>query len=173
MTLVDLTRNSFKRILSTFCLVIILAVAGFFASKFLFQARANAKEFVGSVQKVEGNLLFAKGLFITLDRPELTKGGFTKDVEIEVSPETEIIKIIMYMPTREQLKETGGKWNPAELKKEEKPGALSDLTHKREGITIKVTAGENIFNKSKFKAKKIEYVLEVYPDRPVDVIRTM
>jgi len=145
---------------------LVLAVAGFFVSRFIFQKRIEAKEFIGQVQKVEGSSVFLKGIFVTPDKPELARNGFNENVEIEIGPATQIVKIVMYMPTLKELEKTGGRWNPAELKREEKPGAIIDLTYKKEGLTIRVVSETNIFNKSKFIPQRIEYVEQVYPDRP-------
>ena len=143
-----------------------IAVAGFFASEFLFGERGEAKEFIGQVKKVEDSLILANGLFVNRDKPELAKNSLKKDVKIKVSPETTIVKILMYMPTSEELKKTDGRWNPAELKQEEVPGTVPDLTYKKENLTIRVVSDKNIFNKPKFTAKRIEYVEQVYSDRP-------
>lgn len=146
--------------------IIFLAIAGFFASKFLFGERGESKEFIGQVKKVENNVIWAHGRFINRDKPELANKSLSKDVEITVSPETMVVKILMYMPTSEELAKTDGRWNPADLRQEETPGMVTDLTDNKEGLTIKVLSDKNIFNKSKFTAKKIEFVEQVYPDRP-------
>lgn len=138
-----------------------LAGAGFFVSKFAFEKRIEATGYVGSVKKVEGNLIYSEGHFLTPDNPELYKSGYTGDFTVEVTPETQFVKILMYMPTIEELRKTNGHWNPADLKKEEKQGILADLTDKRQGLPFKVTSSKNIYGKSKFIAVKIEYVIEV------------
>lgn len=144
--------------------IISLTVAGFFASKFLFGERGESKEFIGQIKKVENNMILARGVFVNPDKPELAEEVSTKDVKIKISSETTIVKILMYMPTLEELKKAGGKWNPADLKQEETIGTLTDLTHEKEGLTIRALSDKNIFNKTKFTAKKIEFVEQVYPD---------
>ena len=146
--------------------VVALAVAGFFASKFLFGEHGESKEFIGQVKKVEGNVIWAHGRFINRDNPELANEGVGKDVEITVSPETMIVKILMYMPTSEELEKTGGRWNPADLKQEETTGMIIDLTDKKEGLTIRALSDKNIFNKSKFIPTRIEYIEQVEPNQP-------
>lgn len=158
-------RISRKTAFSTLA-IILLAVAGFFASKFLFGERGEAKEFIGQVEKVENNVIWTRGVFVNPDKPELAKKISSKNVEIKVSSETVIVKILMYMPTSEELKKTGGRWNPADLRREEVLGMLTDLTDRKQGLTIKATSDKNIFNKSKFTAKRIEFVEQVYSDRP-------
>lgn len=160
MSSVKISRKTVFSIL----VIIGLAIAGFFVSKFLFGERDQSKEFIGQVKKVENNAIWARGVFVNSDKPELAKEVSTKDVEIKVSSETTIVKILMYMPTIEELKKTGGKWNPADLKREEALGMLAELTDKKEGLTIRVISDKNIFNKTKFTAKKIEFVEQVYPD---------
>ncbi len=146
--------------------VLALAVAGFFASKFLFMERGESKEFIGQVKKVEGNVIWAHGRFINRDNPELASKALGKDVEITVSTETIVVKILMYMPTSEELEKTGGRWNPADLRQEETTGMITDLTDNKEGITIRVLSDKNIFNKSKFTPTRIEYIEQVEPNRP-------
>ncbi len=148
-------------------IIIAIAIAGFFVSKFLFGERGEAKEFIGQVKKVEGNVILVNGVFVNQDKPELARNGFRKEgVKIVVSPETTIVKILMYMPTSEELKKTDGRWNPADLKQEETSGTLADLTDRKEGSTIRAVSDKNIFNKSKFTAKRIEFVEQIYPGRP-------
>ena len=156
-----------RKITLSIVAVIALAVAGFFASKFLFGEHGESREFIGQVKKVEGNVIWTNGVFVNQDNPELAKNGFRKDnVKIVVSSETTITKILMYMPTSEELKKTDGRWNPADLKQEETSGTVADLTDNKEGLTIRVLSDKNIFNKSKFTAKRIEYIEQVYSDRP-------
>lgn len=155
-----------RKIVFLVLVIIFLTVAGFFASKFLFEKRGEAKEFIGQVQKVKDNMIWARGVFINPDKPELAKEVSTKEVEIKVLSETVIVKILMHMPTFEELKKTGGKWNPADLKQEETLGILADLTDGKNGLTIRVISDKNIFNKTKFIAKRIEFIEQVYPDGP-------
>ncbi|MDO8496584.1 MAG: hypothetical protein Q7S43_04035, partial [bacterium] len=131
-----------------------------------FMERGESKEFIGQVKKVEGNVIWAHGRFINRDKPELAAKALGKDVEITVLPETTIVKILMYMPTSEELEKTGGRWNPADLKQEEVPGMITELTYNKENLTIRVLSDKNIFNKSKFTPTRIEYIEQVEPDRP-------
>lgn len=156
-----------KKVLLTLTLALLFLIAGFFVSKF-FLNRITAKEFVGNIQKIEGNTIYVKGLYVVPEKPELAdqQRGFTQEVQVLVSQDTQLIKIVLHMPTIEELKKTNGRWDPNKLPKEEVPANIEELTNKKEGLIIHVLTKNNIFKKSKFVAKRIEFVQEVYPGRP-------
>lgn len=155
-----------RKNLITALIILGLVIAGFFFSQYLLQEKIISKEFVGSVQKTEGSVIFLKGLYIVPEKPELIKqqGGFTQDVQVIVNDSTEIVKTLVHMPTNEELKKTNGRWDPNKLPKEEVKGTVAEMTDGKQGLLIRVLTDTSIFKKSKFTAKRIEFTEQVYSD---------
>lgn len=146
-------------------IALVLVVAGFFVSQFFLMEKITSKEFIGSVQKVEGNIVFLKGLYVVPKKPEIMKKeGLDQEVQVVVDGKTEIAKTLMHMPTVKDLAKTNGRWDPDKLQKEEVGGVISDLTDKKQGLIIKVLTDNDIFKKTKFIAKRIEFTEPVYSD---------
>src|SRR3989344_6321013 len=158
-------KDIFEKRIGKMAIIVILAVlilAGFLY-RILFIKTYESKEFIGPVEAVEGKYILSTGVFTVIDHPEFYEPDKRKTVKIEITSNTEIIKILMHMPTLEDLEKTDGRWNPNEFWQEEKPGSIEDIK-KGNGMMLKVSTKNNIFNKSKFQAQKIEYIEQVYSD---------
>ena len=121
--------------------------------------RVEAKEFAGRIIKTENNLVFMSGRFISENnQPNPQKEE--KEVRVFITPETKIIKTIIYLPG---LKDVGpdGSYDPATLRRETVDGSKDDLVPDRSSVLIK--SDKNIFNKRKFSAVSIEYIEPIYP----------
>lgn len=152
-------------------LILIFAIGGglvwrFALWEYLPQWRGlEATSFIASTEKIEGNSIYTEGVFDIPNHPEFYQPDKRVKMRVDVTSGTEYVKILLYMPTLEELKKTGGRWNPNELKKEEVQGSFDDI--KPDGMPLKITTEKSIFKRTtSFKAKKIEYIKELYPDRP-------
>ena len=144
-------------------IVVIIVAAGIVFGFWQYQkTRAEAKEFVGKVVKVESNTVTVEGVYIVLGRPDLSGPDKAKTVTVLLDAQTRLIKELLYLPSAEEVKDTGGRYNPSELKREEMAGSLDDL--KDEGVSVRVIAAKNIYGRSSFFAKEIRYIEPVFPD---------
>lgn len=145
--------------------VVVLVVAGYFGATYYYNNRYDSRQFIGPVQKVEGDTIYAKGNFVVAGHNELSGPNKLKDVKIVVGPSTKITKIQLYLPTAEELKKTGGVYYPDKLKNDTKVVSLdvlkSDLANS--GFSIDAKSVENIYSKSKFTASEISYRIGVFP----------
>lgn len=146
-----------KKIVISILVLIVIAALGFLW--YSQQPKVKAYEFAGRVEKVEGNVIYTRGVFQNVQNPkgqELSEAG----MQIVVDDKTTLKKIIQYLPNAEELKKTGGLYRPEELRKEESVGSMDDLTN---GLTDGVFAksDRNIFGKTKFVATEITYYVRV------------
>lgn len=146
-----------KKITVIVFFAIVAILGGYFFTGQFFVDKIKADEFVGTVMGVDGNILKLSGYFETP-----FGDGQLKQVEVIVDSKTEFLKTFVHMPTAEELEITGGFYNFKDLTKEETAGSLEDLINAK--ILVSVTSNKNIYNKSKFKAKKISYLERVYED---------
>lgn len=149
-----------KKILIAVLAVIILSALAY---KFFFIETFESKEFIGSVKKIEGDYVYAFGVFTVIDHPEFYDPKERMNVRIEITPKTEIVKNLIHMPSRAELQASKGRWNPADLRTEFVAGSLEDIKN-AQGMPVKITTSKNIFKKPEFTAQKIEYIEQVYPD---------
>lgn len=122
-----------------------------------FTNKIKASEFIGTVVGIDGNILKLSGYFETP-----SGDGQLKQVEVIVDSKTEFLKTIVHMPTVADLEKTGGFYTFNDLQKEEVMGSLDDLKNSK--IMVSAISEKNIYNKSKFKAKKLSYLERVYED---------
>lgn len=119
--------------------------------------------FGGQITKIEGSAIFIDGFYMSKDGAEYailgTKSNREKRVvKALVIPETEFVKTIFNIP---DLK-PGEAFRPTDLKKEILAGSFEELEKERPGVFV--TAKENIFNKSKFEALKVEYTIPIFSE---------
>ena len=114
----------------------------------------SSTEFAGSVQKVEENYVYAEGVFTVPGHLEkYYDPSHKKSVRILIGPDTEITKIVRY-----NLPIQGEEWDHTKFRAESTRGSLKDL---RQGLLVKVTSSENIFDKNQFTPSKIEYTQDI------------
>ncbi len=152
-----------KKIYIGLAIIAVLGGALIWSSWFKDQIIANG--FQGQLREVEDNSFFLEGAYLVDDKP--IDVANRKGVWILIAPETKFNKIVWYMPTDEELAKTGGRWNPSDLKKEQREGGMGDLLKAAgSGLTITATSNKNIYNKSSFRADSIEYIKQIYSGRP-------
>lgn len=138
---------------------IVLAVAVGFI--FIVKNISYAEQFNGQIEEVKENSVFAHGFFVDSKTNKLAEDS--NDIEILINSDTKIIKTILYMPTQKELKETGGKWNPNNLKKEIKEVSVEELKNKQSfPITVKMKKVRQ--GTHKFNALEIDFTEQTYSD---------
>jgi|SRR3989344_2647176 len=132
---------------------------------FYFYALNNitSKQFNGTVQSVDGNVIFARGSYVYEKDGQLVASE-EAEVKIIVTDNTELMKMVTTMPTQAELAANEGKFDFEKLKKEQKPGELSDLTMNVQNQPVSVFTDIDVYGKTDFQAKRIEYAQIVYPD---------
>ena len=152
--------NAFKENKKIFiALFIFLVLLGWVAFLKLREDKIISREFGGQIIKIENNTIFLKGLFNIEKGGEFIKKQAEREVRVLLIPDIKLVKTLLYLPEATGLEPV--KYNPNDLKKDYQEGSLEDLKENTSGITV--TSDRNIFNKSKFKAVKIEYIEPVFP----------
>lgn len=141
-----------------FILILILVGAGVFLWQW---GRIASYQFVGQIEKVEGNMIYVKGLAVVPDKPESYNQDKIKSVVVLLDDKTILEKEVWYMLSAEELKKSEGRWDPNQLRKEMQQGSMGDLDA---GASVTVESRENIYNKTEFRAKKVKYLKQVYPE---------
>jgi len=149
-----------KKFLLVFLVVLLAGVI--FGWGWYSKNRVIAKEFIGTVKSVEGNAIVVEGVYSTPDQPELMQADKRKTIQIMADEETKLVKESLYLPSAEELKDTGGRYDPSKLKREESAGSLEDL--KAENISIRAKSDINVYGSEFFTASEIRYIEPVYPD---------
>jgi len=129
--------------------------------------RIVSHEFVGSITKVEGSLIYATGVFKSSEHPEITAGDRVVEVQIIIGPDTEFIKTTLIRPTQEELRKTDYIFYPDQLAKEQKNATIEDLLYDMKFYPhpeITVKSSKNIFNKSKITPDQADYRIMAVPE---------
>lgn len=128
---------------------------------FVFKNISYAEQFNGRIKEVKENSLLVRGFFVDLKTNKLSEDS--NNVEILINSDTKIFKTLLYMPTQEELKKTGGKWNSNNLKKEVKEVSIEELKNKQSfPITVKMKKVRQ--GTDKFIAAEIDFVEQIYSD---------
>lgn len=128
---------------------------------FVIKNISYAEQFNGRIEEVKGNSLFVKGFFVDLKTNKLSQDS--NSVEILINSDTKIIKTLLYMPTQKELKQTGGRWSPNNLKKETKEVSIEELKNKQSfPITVKMKKVRQ--GTQKFNAVEIDFTEQIYSD---------
>lgn len=127
-----------------------------------FKVTAEAREFVGKVEKIEGSTIYAKGAFIVPDKPEFSGSDYILDVKISVTPETKFTKTLVFLPSAEELEKTRGYFDGSKLPRENRDTSLEMMKNELDNrdIVIEAKANENIFQKSEFLVVEIKYTAQ-------------
>ncbi len=127
----------------------------------VFKNISYAEQFNGQIEEVKQNSIFASGFFVDSKTNKLAEDS--NSIEILIGSDTKIIKTLLYMPTQKELKETGGKWNPGNLKKETKEVLVEELKSKK-GFPIMVKMKKVRQGIQKFTAIEIDFTEQIYSD---------
>jgi hypothetical protein len=111
----------------------------------------------------DGNIS-ARGTVVSDLYPEKSDYAHPQLVTVIVSPTTKFVKTVLYMPTHDELIKSGGKWDPANLHKEEQAGSFDDLK-KMLGTGLNIKTNESIYlSDTRITAQEVDYTTQVYPD---------
>lgn len=122
--------------------------------------RIISNEFVGQVEKIEGNTVFVKGNFHSDNHPETLKPENRVEVQVTVGSKTTIARTSIMIPTAAELKKTNGLFDSSKLPQQTTNISLADLTtaiKSQQNIMLDILATENIYGRSKFTASKMSY----------------
>ncbi|MBX4190337.1 hypothetical protein KW791_03535 [Candidatus Parcubacteria bacterium] len=146
-----------KKIL--FGAVLIIAGLGIWGWFQIHQSKAVAYQFAGQLQGVNGNDLSIEGDYVY----EANSKGVPekRTATAVVDKDTKIIKVSIFLPSSQELKASGGRYNADALKREATTGSIDDL--KKIAQSISVRAKGNIYGKSKFTITEVTYIIPVYP----------
>lgn len=160
-----MSRNSRRNLVVPIAasLVSVGLLVGFFVWQMFLWHKLTTDEFTGTITRIDeqASKIFLDGVFVVEDHPELSTASSTISAEVQLSSQTRFIHRIVTRPSREELEKSPGPYNMKDLPQREVAGVLSDL-HK--DIWIRIIAPENIYGKSSFAAKSIEYTEMVWPD---------
>mgnify|MGYP001559735826 CR=1 FL=1 len=159
-----------KKLYTAIAAIVVLVVLIFWGDFILslvgIKERIQSKEFIGQVLSVSGNSIFLKGSFTILNPKDLKAPRISpdlKEVEVIIDGKTKFVKTLLYLPSAEDLKKTGGRYNPDELKKEIRDGLLQDIKNNEGNLSIIVKSQNNIFNKQRFITSEIDYIEPIFP----------
>jgi len=121
-------------------------------------------EFHGNVDKIQGNTLFVRGVFMDKDGQPILESAqdpstSVKSVQIEVAPSMQITRTALTLPTTAELKKTNGQFNVDDLKKSDsmvKFQAVADDFAKGT-VSIYAKSAQNIFGVAKFTPSELSY----------------
>lgn len=142
--------------------IMVVVVGTFFVWNWKFRVSADAKEFIGKVEKIENNTIYAQGTFVVPDKPEFSNSDQIRSVKILTSPETKFLKTLVFLPSEAELKKTGGYFDGKKLKRENREVSLETMSKEleRRDIVVQIKANENIFRKPKFLAAEVGYTVQ-------------
>jgi len=150
----------------TLLVVVLILVVSIPLYVLYIKNKIEAHAFVGSIQNIkDSKTIIVEGLFDTKDRPDLFIPNNIRNVEVQITSKTRIIKVYILIPIKEELDKTGGVFYPEKLPKEERPITLEILKNEFQygRGEVMITASSNIFNKLKFKAEEIRLHVFSYP----------
>ena len=136
-------------------IVLSIIVGGFWVWRIYRQPKIVTKEFAGTIQGVDGNTLLVRGVYLSLEHPELSRPEQQRDVQIVLTADTRLIYTTYYRPTPEEVAKNPGPYIVRDLKHEQKDGSLADLIP---GKDIQVFTEANIYREKQFTAQRIEYL---------------
>jgi len=144
------SNNKFSIIMAV---LIILAVVAYFVFPFGEKAEeVEAYEFFGQVQNVEGDIVYMNGQY--MNTATIFIGEEVVSVQVEITPETKLIKELIYLPNDELS-------DPGELQREVVEGSVNDLIENEALGFITIKTNENILGDLNIVASEINYPIEI------------
>ena len=150
-----------KKLIIAIIGILVLVVAALIWN-WKFKVTAEAREFVGKVEKIEGSTIYAKGAFVVPDKPEFSGSDYIRDVKISITPETKFTKTLVFLPSAKELEKTGGYFDGSKLPRENRdasPEMMKNELNSR-NIVIEAKANKNIFQKSEFSVVEVKYTVQ-------------
>lgn len=152
-----------KIVIITISLICVLG-GYFLINHYFFKETIQSRSFGGGLVSVnstpEKTTITVAGNFISEEHPEVARDP--KTVTITLDSKTQITRVMIAMPSEEELRASGGYFDGRDLKRESGSGSIETLiqdfndeltTH----INILVKTKDNIYNKDKFIASEIKY----------------
>jgi len=155
----------FGRKLAYAAIILVIAI-GLFLSVWRYINRTQSHQFEGQVLKFSNDELELFGTYLIDNKLNMSDFANPKNVRVKINPNTKFLKTVLYMPTLEELKNSKGIWNPANLKQELQTGTLNDFKN-TEGLGVVIKTLKNSMGDSVLVASEISYTVQVYPAEPL------
>lgn len=137
--------------------LVVLVLVGFLSAYLIDRNSVKAYEFVGKIEKVEGNNVYMHGNYLSPSHPEFSKPENAVDVRVVVKSSTELLKIVLYKPKNFNTKNIV---DPKSLKQEVLAGSIEDLSS-GQVMELSIRSKSNIYNKSRWTASVATYYYPV------------
>jgi hypothetical protein len=140
-------------------LILLLAGVGYWF--YMQSQKPKATEFAGSIEKIEGNIVYLSGTFVT-DDPRIERT--TRTIQVEVDDSTKFTRVVVEIPSRQEIEKAQGFIDAPKLPRVESSSSFSAMVSDNSdqntygGLSVYAKSGTNIFGKDKFVASEIKYV---------------
>lgn len=153
--------NKKKYIILFFVFIILISSLAFY---FLYYKKISVSyEFDGRYKNLNGQTVTVEGTFIYTKNPK--PAGPLSSKNVIVTKDTVINKVIIHLPTKDELKDTDGYFDGSSLKRDRLTSDLEtfskDLSNVKTGANIFAKSNKNIYNKSSFEAIEITYEIAI------------
>ena len=150
--------------------LIALIILGAFGVYYTFKLHQKnmiiATNFSGGLVNIDSgaSTLTVYGSFNSDKHPEVAK--IPKTIKIKINDQTKITRVVVVMPTQEQLIESHGFFDGSKLQRNSSTGSFHTIVKdfpddKTTHLNIFATASNNVYGKDSFMASEIKY--EVIP----------
>lgn len=133
--------------------LVVLVLIGFLIMYFVKGSSVKAYEFLGQIDRVEGNNIYMHGNYLGPNHPEFSKPENAVDVKVIANSSTDLVKIVIYKPVSSKNDRFR---DPKNLKKETMIGSIEDLASGKV-VDATIITDKNIYGKTKFSASNISY----------------
>lgn len=138
---------------------VLVAAGGFW----ILTVQSKTYEFVGSVNRIEGNTLFAKGFFLDDGTPLADEGQEGTEIKISVDSATQLTRLAIHIPRGAEM------FNVADLVKEE---SATDLKIIASDLDEYILGLEAILKRrlvsTSFNGKSLYFRVPVFEELPTE-----
>ena len=158
-----------KASITVLIIILLVAVGGWYGWRIKHQGPAKPESYRINGQTVEVSdtgIVTVSGYYAGEDDVPIGLPKEPSIVHVKTDANTKIIKTLLYLPGAEELKATGGRYDPSKLKRETAPNTIVDLKKSGRGTVVTITFNADIYNQPVIFAnqiKDITYISPVYP----------
>jgi len=131
------------------------------------EERVASAQFSGNIIEFRQDSVLMQGGYEVPGRSEFLREENFRTVEVVITPETEIVMFLVFLPTAEEIGEDG-MYLASELKKERVVLSFDELKNQSGAQSLAVFANEDIYRDKKFDADIIELYVPVDPEAEDD-----
>lgn len=156
--------NIINKKIFTALFIVLLFFVSTIAFYFLYYKKIIvSKEFAGKFKSLSAQTVKVEGAYVFIKNRAETNQLSTMDVV--VTDKTKITKIIIHLPTNEELKATNGYFDGRTLKRDtivsDFANFSKDVSSTKDNINIFAKSEKNIYKKSSFEADEIKYEIAI------------